>query len=245
MTNYKPPEYEIDAFNCPHCGAYSRQYWFDLADELGHQGVEYELENVGLAYCYHCGEYSIWYKERMIYPHGGSMPLPHPDLPDEIKDDYEEARSIASLSPRGAAALLRLAIQKLCKEFGGKGKSLNTDIADLVEKGLPPKIQKALDIVRVIGNNAVHPGQIDIKDDSETVGLLLKLINLIIEEMITRPRELNKLYTALPEGQRKAIAERDNVAQNKPLRKQKSNANSQKNSNANIGGKNIKGPNQI
>jgi hypothetical protein len=49
----------------------------------------------------------------MIYPSGGPAPLPHPDLPDDIKEDYEKARSIVSRSPRSVAALLRLAVDKL------------------------------------------------------------------------------------------------------------------------------------
>jgi len=147
----------------------------------------------------------------MIYPSGGTAPLPNPDLPDDIKVDYEEARSIVSLSARGAAALLRLAIQKLCKCLGEKGENLNTDIAGLIKKGLPSKVQKALDIVRVIGNNAVHPGQIDLKDDSQAAGNLFELVNLIAEVMITQPKHVDELYEGLPEDQREAIVKRDDA----------------------------------
>ncbi len=90
--------------------------------------------------------------DKMVIPDMEGIPYPNDDLVDEIKDDYMEARSILSRSPRGAAALLRLALQKLCKQLGESGKDINSDIANLVKKGLRPSIQKALDIVRVTGN---------------------------------------------------------------------------------------------
>ncbi|MCF6208131.1 MAG: DUF4145 domain-containing protein, partial [Ghiorsea sp.] len=134
---------------------------------------------------------------------------PNMDLPDDIKGDYEEARTIANLSPRGAAALLRLAIQKLCEHLGQSGKNINADIKELVKEGLPPKVQKALDSVRVIGNEAVHPGSIDLKDDLNTVNKLFKLVNFIANKMITEPREIDAIYGSLPQDKIDGINQRD------------------------------------
>ena len=145
----------------------------------------------------------------MIYPQRGEAPPANPDLSDDIRRDYDEASSILDLSPRGAAALIRLAIQKLCKELGQPGEVLNADIGALVEKGLDPLVQKALDAVRVIGNNAVHPGHIDLKDDRQVAESLFQLLNLIAEKMISVPKHVDEVYAGLPDGARKAIEKRD------------------------------------
>ena len=81
----------------------------------------------------------------------------------DIKDDFVEAASILNASPRGSAALSRLIVQKLMSYLGGQGKDINANIAYLVKNGLEPEIQKALDIVRVTGNSAVHPGELALK----------------------------------------------------------------------------------
>ena len=144
----------------------------------------------------------------MIYPNRGNAPLANDDMPEDVNQDYEEAATIAALSPKAAVALLRLAIQKLCVHLGGKGENINVDIALLVKRGLPEKIQQSLDIVRVVGNNAVHPGQIDV-DDPQVVGNLFTLINVIVETMITMPSKISNLYSSLPKTALDSIQKRD------------------------------------
>jgi hypothetical protein len=194
---YTPPSYEKEAFNCPFCGAYSNQLWYRTSTNEYHPTKEGDratsVADFALAYCARCLGYSCWYKQKMIYPSTGMAPPPNPDLPKDIKTDYEEARSISSTSPRGAAAILRLAIQRLCIELGEEGKDLNTDIANLMKKGLNEKVQKALNSVRVIGNEAVNPGQMDPRDDAETVRKLFGLVNLIVEMMITQPKRVDEI----------------------------------------------------
>jgi hypothetical protein len=164
-----------------------------------------------LATCDHCGQFSIWLNNVMVFPSLSTAPLPNPDLPDEVKRDYEEARDIMARSPRGAAALLRLAVQKFCKHLGEKGINLNDDIAELVKKGLPLRVQQALDAVRVIGNNAVHPGQIDITDDLDTATRLFELVNIVCDYMVSQPKRVEEIYGKLPPAQKDAIKERDSI----------------------------------
>jgi uncharacterized protein DUF4145 len=118
-------------------------------------------------------------------------------------------RTSLSRSPRGEAGLLRLAIQKLCVELKQPGKNINDDIAELVRNGLPTGVQKALDSVRVIGNEAVHPGQIDFADTPEIAATLFSVVNFIVEKMISEPKEIEAIYQQLPAEKREAIQKRD------------------------------------
>ncbi len=130
-------------------------------------------------------------------------------MPQEIRREVEEARAIVAASPRAAAALLRLATQKLMSVLGEKGENINDDIKSMVDKGLPIEVQKAFDFCRVVGNNAVHPGAIDINDTPEIAQQLFEMINFIIQERITRPKQIEALFAGLPETSRAAIKKRD------------------------------------
>ena len=167
------------------------------------------FRNVSVSRCYNCSDLTLWINNGIAWPERGEAPFASPDLPEDLRTDYDEASTILTLSPRGAAALLRLAIQKLCKHLGEKGKNLDDDIASLVKKGLDPRVQKALDVVRVIGNNSVHPGQMDLRDDRATAEKLFGMINLIVDIMITQPKHLEEMFNSLPSGALKAIQERD------------------------------------
>jgi hypothetical protein len=146
---------------------------------------------------------------RLIYPQLVTAPEAHPDMPEDIKRDYEEARQICGASPRAAAALLRLCVEKICNTLLGKPGKIDNQIAQLVEKGLPKKAQQALDSVRVIGNECVHPGTLDLDDTPELALALFRLVNLIIQDCITAPKEAEDIYNLLPEGKRQGIERRD------------------------------------
>ena len=130
-------------------------------------------------------------------------------MPEEIKEDFDEARQVFPTSARSSAALLRLAIQKLCKHLGYPGTDLNKDIGKMVANGLSPTVQQAFDAVRVIGNESVHPGQIDLRDDPDTALQLFNLVNFIVEEMITKPRRVKEIYSKIPQGKLQQIGQRD------------------------------------
>jgi hypothetical protein len=67
-------------------------------------------------------------------------------------------------------------------------------------------------MVRVIGNESVHPGSIDLNDDRETALRLFDLVNAIADQMISHPKKVKEMYGKLPEEKRKAIEARDAAA---------------------------------
>ncbi|HHE33259.1 MAG TPA: DUF4145 domain-containing protein [Chlorobaculum parvum] len=156
----------------------------------------------------------------MVIPSGATAPLPHPDMPEVVLADYQEARDVANSSPRTAAAVLRLAVQKLCVELGESGKNINDDIKSLVKKGLSVEIQQALDIIRVVGNNAVHPGELQPDDVADAAFSLFELTTQIVEERVAKPKKLKALFDRLSQGARDAISKRDVVGWNKALTSQ-------------------------
>ena len=209
---YIAPELNLKAFNCPHCHVYTHQDWFFLqaSETDSGYGRQHGDRRFKVSYCERCEQNTIWHGEIIIFPQNSIVERPNSDLPQEIIDDYNEAALVLNLSPRSAAALLRLSIQKLCKVLGESGKDINKDIKSLVTKGLPSKVQEALDSVRVIGNEAVHPGELNLNDNREIANKLFKLVNFIATKLITEPMEIDSLYNSLPENKLEGIKKRDN-----------------------------------
>jgi len=215
---YYPPTLAEGKFHCPHCDVFAKQFWAHIQaanlwggshiDDVTKFSESFD-KTWSVSKCEHCGDKMIWLNDKIIFPKKILMALPNEDLDNEIKDDYMEAANIFNDSPRSAAALLRLALQKLCKQLGEKGEDINTDIKSLVKKGLNPQIQKSLDILRITGNNAVHPGEINVTEKPEKVLKLFELLNFIANKMITEPQEIDNFYDELPEKSKKAIKKRD------------------------------------
>ena len=228
-AKYYPPVFAGQKFHCIRCGVYAKQAWSGLEAN----GTRYdrsigfpinifndassfvdELSNDFIvSKCSHCNDVTMWQKRKIIFPRSTTVELPNEDLTEEIEELYNEAALVLNDSPRAAAALLRLALQLLLKEVGGKGKNIDADIKAIVAEGVDSQVQKAMDIVRVFGNNGAHPGEIQLKEDPTLVKKMFELINFIATKMITSKREIDDLFESLPEGAKEAINRRDNGAE--------------------------------
>lgn len=207
MEKNVPANFKESSYNCPVCGVYSMQFWSELGWETWEK--KFQKTEVVQSKCHKCDGILIWYKGSIVAPTVSTAPFHHDEMPKPVVEIYEEARSVFEISPRSAAALLRLALQVLCGELGYSQAKLDAAIGAMVKNGLSVQVQQALDVVRVIGNNAVHPGQINVNDGRDIAVGLFALMNYIVERMIAEPKKIETLFSALPDGAKAAIQRRD------------------------------------
>lgn len=206
----RTPQLGRDAFDCPACHVYTNQRWANTCYLPG--GHVTPMDGWKAAHCVRCAAFSLWRQAQLIFPQSMVGPLPHADMPTAVHELYEEARTVSSLSRKSAAALLRLALQVLVDDLEpGKG-DINSKIGALVKRGLDPQVQQAMDVLRVVGNNAVHPGQIDLDADDELLPALFAMLNLVVEQVVARPKHVAGLFASLPATAQAAVAKRDGQA---------------------------------
>lgn len=224
MNKYTKPYFEGKAFNCPHCGAYSSMQWnaFLRKDNLNRTFIK-QIEGYSFwnSTCFNCKRSAIWYLKdenpKIFFPREATIP-PEENMPENIKEIYEEASLVLGDSPRAACALLRLASQELMKYLKEniqryselKLGNIKNDIEEIINIGnfyqdQKEMLEKAMNSVRLIGNKASHPSELDINDNPEIANTLFAMINFIVGEIITKPKEreerLNKLKSAIGKEQ--------------------------------------------
>ncbi|MBZ7935818.1 DUF4145 domain-containing protein [Campylobacter sp. B0100352/1] len=220
MNKYTKPYFKGNAFNCPHCGVYASMEWSNFSG-TGAFGAINIKQVEGYSFfesaCCNCERSIIWYLEnenpKMFFPKEVAIP-PEENMPENVKEIYEEASLILRDSPRASCALLRLALQELMKYLkenieiynGLKNRNIDEDIKEIINIGnfyqeQKETLKEAMDSVRLVGNKASHPSELDINDNPEIANILFEMINFIVEEIITKPKEmkekLNKIKSAI------------------------------------------------
>ncbi len=193
-----------ESFDCPYCGAFAAQTWQDFYREQSPSGVS-------SAHCFACKRMSIWLVIEggvMVWPIGDpGGPPPAPDMPDDVRAIYNEARDVVKASPRSAAALLRLALEGLLTGLYPDEGNLNATIGEAARAGLPRQVINAMDVLRFNGNAAIH--EISRKDTAETAASLFAVLNLVVTRLVTEPRQIEALHAELPASVRASIEKRD------------------------------------
>lgn len=132
-------------------------------------------------------------------------------MPKDVKEIYDEAAAVYDISPRSSAALLRLGLEILLPYLGADKAKITTMIQQLVEERKAiGRVQKVMDALRVIGNDAVHPGLIDLegRDDKEVSLALFKITNYIVAETLGSDDMIEDLYSLLPGKVKESIENR-------------------------------------
>lgn len=221
------------SFKCPHCGAFAYMEWNNLyvisSDPMGNDF--YIKTRVHQANCASCSNNNIWYNHApemdwlppnnfyeprdnndltRLYPiqeiANKDIPPANADMPEDVKTLYIEAAIIFELSPRSAAALIRLALEKLCVHIGVKKKNIKESIEELAKDNIiPSRVAKAADNIRLIGNANVHSGIIcdEVLDDINPA--IFAYINLIVDYAITKPKEIEEINSLFPEQKRASL----------------------------------------
>lgn len=164
---------------CPHCGVRSQHKYlnkiygrYDLKWLL-YQNLNTSiqtrynsnLQGFDAIQCVSCGNYSIYYQGKMIYPIDSNVSNPNDDMPENVKIVYYEAKTVLNISPKSACALLRLALEMLLNELDISGRTLNDKINNYCNDfDSNNRLIKAFHLIRIVGNEAVHPGVIDIDE---------------------------------------------------------------------------------
>jgi hypothetical protein len=100
----------------------------------------------------------------------------------------------------------------LLDHLGAEGHSLNDKVGWLVRQGVARNLQQALDGVRVSGNKAAHALQIVPDEPREVSDLLFRLVNYIVETLVTGREEIQTFYNRLSDAARRAITTRDEMS---------------------------------
>jgi len=203
------PTYFKDKFICPICKLYVKHSWIQNVFERiqSNNSIKFSISK-----CSNCLNLMIWsadHKE-IIFPKINQVEEPNVELNKDIKEIYIEAATILDESSRASAALLRLCLEKLLIQISIPGRTLNDMISNLIEKGVDENIRKACDLVRIHGNEAIHPGEINIKDNRYIATNLFWLINKIASIEITEKKKIQLLYDrTISDGKKKSIEIRD------------------------------------
>lgn len=235
-ADMRHPRLHGASFACPRCAAFAGQEWEDLViREISHtfrpaDDARADLQSTLVAglpqakgpdtrwrmsTCAACERASIWRGEDLIYPRAYPGAVPSEDMPADVRELYEEASAVATVSRRAGAALARATLERLLKNLDPEAPR-RTRLDGYIERvsvRVSTHTAQMLTLIRHTGNKALHVEP----DPDESIVLLLSdadagildaifaTINAVIDELITRPKVAEAYYATVPEGVRSAV----------------------------------------
>jgi hypothetical protein len=184
------------------------------------RNLKVKLLNLHVSRCYNCKGFTVWVRDRLVFParveeapnivevdfreveedvqesaeqvqhddeHGQE---PAEDV-QEFSEDFEQAATILNKSPRAAAALIRVCIQKMIPLLKNTGKNLDENISSLVGKGLEVEIRQAMDVLQVIRKNPVQENHIDLRAETAMATRMFESLKEILERRMLKNSDEN------------------------------------------------------
>ncbi len=214
--------YFMAGFLCPYCSnmmsvsedTHSRRYpSFSSAagKDIYWNGEQYMNEasclEMDFYQCPNCGEYTIRLSgigdgvkditKMNIRPR--SLAKQYPDyIPQNIRNDYEEACAIVDLSPKASATLSRRCLQGIIRDFWGVNKKTLYEEIDAIKDKIPLDLWKSIDALRQLGNIGAHMEKdtntiVDIEPNEASS--LIRLIELLMKEWYINREERRQLFS--------------------------------------------------
>lgn len=205
-------------FTCSYCGmtmaitssTQSTQYpafGNSMGTYRGNYGTCYfdSALSIEFYHCPNCGEYSIFATGRgdavkdvklAIRPISNAKQYPE-YIPRQIREDYEEACAILSLSPKASATLARRCLQGMIRDFWGISKdTLNAEINALKDR-VQPDLWAVLNSLRQLGNIGAHMEKdtnLIVEIDPDEAEKLIRLIELLMKEWYINREDRKRLF---------------------------------------------------
>jgi hypothetical protein len=145
--------------------------------------LKVKMANLHISNCHSCNGFSLWVGGLLVFPTRIDK------TPELVEEDLDEAAAILNKFPRGAAALMRVCIQKLVPLLEDNGKGLNQRVSSLVRKGLEMEIQQAMDVLQVLRSDSTQLNPLESQSDRETALRFLDSLKEILERRMSQNQD--------------------------------------------------------
>lgn len=201
----------MNALKCPFCGAVVpdiHETFQNIYAKFDFLGGRYDRDWGWMVSCLRCPACekistfatgigsNVEGKTVHIFPESTAIQFPE-YVPPAIREDYEEAYSIVTKSPKASATLARRCLQGMIRDFWNiHEKNLNAEITSL-RPFIPAAQWNAIDAVRRVGNIGAHMEHdvnliVDVSPDEAKS--LLSLIELLVDKWYIDRHDSEQLY---------------------------------------------------
>lgn len=128
-----------------------------------------------------------------LWPPAAALP---PEVPDRVREIYQEARAVMRRSPSSFVVQVGRALEALTRDKGSQGRTLGERLNWLIEQGhLPPVLGEMAHINRVFRNWGAHDAEVDVgPDDAEIAD---EFFGAIIEYLYIAPARVSRVQSLL------------------------------------------------